>query len=344
MKISTVVGLGALLAIAPPTFGHHSFAEFNVNEIVEHEGEIVSVFWRNPHVRMSINVKEAGGDEVIWNMEAQDVNTLGRLGVSKDLIQPGQRVKFAGWRSTRQENYIGLTHLLLDGDKEIVMRMRMGPRWSNAALGGGVLSGGASVASATGDGIFRVWSFAATTPAPAFTRNPPLTPEAKAAYEAFDPITDDPVLRCVKPGMPEALTFIGPHPIEFIDQGDTILLRVESDDVTRVIHMDESRVEVQSPTPLGTSVGIWEDERTLVVRTTDISWPYIKLNGLVAVPQSTQSVITEYFRMSAGEARLTYSLTISDSKTFTLPVTAEDYHTWQLIPGAVIEPYECTLE
>src|SRR5262245_22006012 len=123
-----VVVLGLLLPLAGQ--GHHSFAEFDMNVIEEHEGEVVNVFWRNPHVRMSIRVREANGEDVLWSMEAQDINTLGRPGVSNDLIQPGQRVKFAGWPSTRQQKYIGLTHLLLDGETEIVMRMRMAPRWT----------------------------------------------------------------------------------------------------------------------------------------------------------------------------------------------------------------------
>jgi hypothetical protein len=338
-----VAVLGMLLPL--PGLGHHSVAEFNRNVIEEYEGEIVRVFWFNPHVRMSIRVRDATGQDVLWNMEAQDVNTLGRIGVSEELVQPGLRVKFAGWPSTRQEHYLGLTHLLIEGEREIVMRMRMAPRWMTTATGGGDLNTGASTSSAaTGKGIFRVWSALSASPPPPFTRNPPLTPAAHAAYEAFDPLADDPVLRCAKPGMPEAITFIGPHPIEFIDHGDTITLRIESDDVMRVIHMNEQSVDNQSATPLGLSLGSWEDERTLVVRTTRVSWPYIKVNGLVAVPQSTRSEFVEYFRLSEDETRLTYSFTISDPETFTEPVSAQDYTVWQWLPGAVIEPYECTLE
>ena len=83
---------------------------------------------------------------------------------------------------------------------------------------------------------------------------------------------------------------------------------------------------------------------SLVVTTTRVNWPYIKLNGLVAVPQSTDSEMVERFEISADGSRLSYSFTIADPATFTRPVRADNYTVWQWLPGAVVEPYECTLD
>jgi hypothetical protein len=323
---------------------HHSFAEFDQTTVVEHEGEIVSVFWRNPHVRMSIAGEDSSGNEVVWRMEAQDLNTLGRIGVSRELLEVGQRVRFAGWPSIRQDNYIALTHVLREDNTEVVMRMRMQPRWTGNAVGGGDITNDPRITDeAEADGIFRVWSFLRGN-RPAFIDDPPLTESARRAYEVFDPVSDDPVLRCAQPGMPEAITFIGPHPIEFVDEGDEIHLKIESDDVRRVIHMSgELDGEEQPPSPLGVSTGRWEDDKTLVVTTTRVSWPYTKINGLVAVPQSDESVFVERFEMSDDEQRLTLSFSMSDPASFTRTVTAESYTVWRWLPGATVEPYECTL-
>ena len=49
--------------------------------------------------------------------------------------------------------------------------------------------------------------------------------------------------------MPEAITFIGPHPIEFVFDGERVFLRIESDDSVRVIHMaDDENAAAQPPT------------------------------------------------------------------------------------------------
>ena len=53
----------------------------------------------------------------------------------------------------------------------------------------------------------------------------PFTEFALAARADWDPLVDDPALRCEPPGMP-AMMF-SPYPIQFVDRGDTILLQLE---------------------------------------------------------------------------------------------------------------------
>lgn len=335
----------SLLSVPLAADAHHSFAEYDTSVVVEHEGEVVGMLWRNPHVRLSVRSEAAGGNVVDWGMEAQDLNTLGRIGVSRDLIREGQRVRFAGYPSLKRDAYMVLTHLLLlDSGTEIVMRRNQAPRWTEDAIGGGDITSDPRLTDAApADGIFRVWSYLRNQ-TPPMTADPPLTESARAALAAFDPSADDPVLNCAQPGMPEAISFIGPHPIEFVDRGDTILLRIESDDVTRVIHMSDGLVASEQPlSPLGFSVGRWEDENTLVVTTTRVGWPWIKLHGLVAVPQSAASVTTERFTMSDNQTRLTLSFEISDPASFTRNLLAPEYEVWRWLPGARIEPYDCTL-
>ena len=51
----------------------------------------------------------------------------------------------------------------------------------------------------------------------------------KGSCEAFDPLAGHPVLRCVKPGLAETLSCIGPHPVEFVHRGDgDLVLRIEA--------------------------------------------------------------------------------------------------------------------
>ncbi len=53
---------------------------------------------------------------------------------------------------------------------------------------------------------------------------------------------------------------INPHPFEFVDEGDRIILRTELYDVERTIHMGEgARAESIPASRLGYSVGRWED-------------------------------------------------------------------------------------
>jgi hypothetical protein len=343
MKKIKAIALGIFLA---PTFAlaHHSTYEFDTDVVREFTGEIVRVQWRNPHVRMNLRVEADDGSEQIWEMEAQDVNSLDRSGVSRDLVQVGQVVRVAGSPSIRRQALL-VTNLMLPDGREILTHMSGVPRWTDDTIGDRqAVRGTPDEYVAPVENIFRAWTTTQSN-MPAFTADPPLTTAARAAYEAFDPIVDDPVLRCVAPGMPEAMTYIGPHPVEFVElsNGD-IEIRIESDDNVRVVHMSEDASAAgQPPSALGYSIGRWEGD-VLVVTTTRLNWPYFKVFGLVAAPQSEAMEIVERFEFAGAEGTLAYSFTATDPATFTEPVTAEAYHVWRYRPGVTIEPYDCTLD
>ena len=224
------------------------------------------------------------------------------------------------------------------------MHMSGSPRWKNQIIGDRqAVRGRADEFEAPVENIFRAWTTVQSN-MPGYSADPPLTVTARAAYDSFDPLNDDPVLRCIAPGMPEAMTYIGPHPVEFValDDGD-IEIRIESDDNVRVVHMDDAaRAQDQPLSSLGYSLGRWEDN-VLVVTTTRLNWPYFKVSGLVAAPQSEAMEIVERFTLDRERGELIYDFTASDPATFTEPVTADRYHVWRYRPGVQVEPYECTL-
>jgi len=88
---------------------------------------------------------------------------------------------------------------------------------------------------------------------------------------------------------------------------------------------------------LGLSKGHWDNE-TLVVKTTDIDWPWFDRTG---VPLSQSAVIEERFTPGANEAELSYDIKVTDPGTFTEPVEA--HWSWLWHPELEIQPYECTL-
>jgi len=343
MNISKTIAIGiGLLPVL--VCAHHSTYEFDTDVVTELTGELIRVNWRNPHVRMHLRVLDDEGVEEIWEMEGHDVNSLDRAGVSRDLIEAGQVVRVAGSPSTRRTALLVTNVLLADG-REVLTHMTGVPRWTDNAIGNRqAVRGTPDEYIAPVDDIFRVWTTTQSN-TPAYSADPPLTADARAVLNAFDPLVDDPVVRCVAPGMPEAMTYIGPHPISFVEQANgDIEIRIESDDNVRTIHMNEdASADDQSFSPLGYSIGRWVGD-TLIVTTTRLNWPWFKVYGIVAAPQSEAMEIVERFVLDRGEGTLTYSFTSTDSSTFTETVTADAYHVWRYRPGVSVEPYECTLD
>ena len=331
-----------LVALAPAAGAHHSQAEYDRTTVTELEGEVVQVVWSNPHVGLKLRVEAANGSDELWQMEAADLITTIRRGVPENMdLEPGDRVRVAGWPSKRRPQRLIVTNVLAPSGVEILL-VRAEPRWSERTIGGDQPATDESAADATPTGLFRVWTLDRTE-RPAFVDDPPLTESARAAIAAWNP-DDDPALRCVSVGMPRAITRTGPHPIEFVELGGDIHILMEYFDLQRVIHMRPGADPASAPpSALGYSVGRWENG-DLVVETTRVSWPYFDIRDLEFVPQSEEVVITERFKLSDDEAQLTLDISVEDPKAFTEPVTANDYAVWRARPGMRVEPYNCTLE
>ena len=91
-------------------------------------------------------------------------------------------------------------------------------------------------AAASERGIFRTWQRVRIN-LPELSELP-LTEEALSYHAVYEPLVDDPLLSCTTPGLPRAMTFAGPHPIEFFEDENEITLRMEYMNNDRVIHME----------------------------------------------------------------------------------------------------------
>jgi hypothetical protein len=163
----------------------------------------------------------------------------------------------------------------------------------------------------------------------------PLTPAARAALAAFDPLTDAPTLNCAPKGMPTIME--QPYPMEFIDQGERIVLRLEEYDTVRTIHLGSTTPADQPRSLLGHSVGRWEGE-TLVVKTTRTNWHHFNTEGVQLLSDDVELV--ERFTPAADGSRLSYELTVTDPATFTEPVVLKK--SWLSLPDVAVQRYQCT--
>lgn len=334
LTVSLVLGL-----VSTVVTGHHANVEHDTSIVLELEGQVETLVWRNPHVRLTLRVPAGDGTEQTWDLEAQDVNSLGRRGLGPEMIPQGGTIRVAGHPS-RSGNGLYVTNVLLPDGIEIRTRGNTEPRWSTQHIGfdNDPLYTEPSLDVADGSqGIFRVWL---RRQGSAFPSDLPLTPDAQAVQAAWN-AADDLTMQCVAGGMPGVMTRVSaPHPIDFVRRGTDIVIRVEVFDVERTVHMNpDMDASTQPPSPLGYSEGRWE-ENTLIVRTTRVNWPFFDSIGII--PQSESVEITERFALSDDETQLTYDLEVSDPATFTEPVSTRWEFNWR--PDMVVEHYGCILD
>ena len=330
--------------VSPVLLAHHGAVTnpvlYHAENLIELEGEMTEVLWRNPHVRGRLTVVDDAGEEAVWEVEmGPGPRGMDQRGLAEeDFIG---RVRVAGFVSRRGTNSIGTINVLLPSGVEFVQGNRE-LRWSNET----VTQTGPAVDPAleaeerrTAHSIFRTW-----------TKTPGRGPEQDALADSrdwlndrgrevnalYDPIEDNAEVSECRQGMPDYM--FDPVPIRIADEGDRITFESLEYNGRRTIYMDTATRPEPEPSPVGYSTGRWAGE-TLVVTTTHLDFPYWSEFGL---PQSNEAIILERFTPSEDGNDLEYSLTVFDPVMFTRPFTVEDNRFWA--PGREMPPYDCAVD
>lgn len=91
---------GVLPLTAAAVSAHHSFAaEYDANQPITLQGQIARIDLVNPHAWLYLEVKDADGKVVRWNVEMGAPNNLIRRGVTKATLPIGETVTVDGYRA-----------------------------------------------------------------------------------------------------------------------------------------------------------------------------------------------------------------------------------------------------
>jgi hypothetical protein len=337
------VGLSGLLAAAI-AHAHHSYVEFDDQRTVEIEGTLITAGWRNPHAVLEVQTKDAAGRVTAWQIETSPLNRFRRYGVPLEIFAVGSTVKVAGWPSKRSAARMYGTNLLSADGQELVLWLAE-PRWNANAYGLARPPVTAGAPADTGPTLFRVWASAYAIPGQpddpdasprSLFRTPlPLTEVASKVRASLDPIDVNTRIGCTPKGMPIVMS--QPTPMEFVQQDDAIVLRIEEYDTVRTIHLgDRANAAAERKTALGYSTGRWEG-KTLVITTSRVDEHYALTFGM---PLGGDAQFVERFTPSDDGSRLHYTLTITDPYMLTMPVELK--RSWVARPGEQVLPFNCT--
>lgn len=342
LSITTLSALATLIA-SPLVLAHHGAVTqpslYLTDNLVELQGEIVEVLWRNPHTRARMHVVDDNGEERLWELELvptprewelRDIN-------EEDLLGPARA---AGYISRRDPDSLGALHILLPDGREYAQGNRdlrcTGDRVASERPFVDPERAAEERRSATG--VFRTWGRRLGPRLQAEEYQNLLTDRGRELAAQFYAPRDNPELEC-QSGFAQSMQ--DPSPMAIIDEGDRILIRPAEYDVLRTVWLDPAASGTElAPTPFGFSVGRWEGD-VLVVHTTHIDFPYLDPYG---TPQSDQIEYLERYEVSEtdGEVTLNYSLTATDPLMYAEPIVLEHSRRWA--PGSVIEEFNCAHE
>lgn len=327
------------IVLGPAAADAHHAGVYDEHNVIEIDGTIVSVTWTNPHARIALDVPQEDGSMTRWLLEGTSVNALERWGLTRADLPVGAQLHARGPKSHSGRNAMVAAIVRVEARDPVLLWPDVATRLAIADTRvEGLFPPPAHPDPPQGQahGLFRVW-----TPrglARIEHASLPLTDSARRKIAAYDPLVDDPALRCVPRGMPAMLETA--YPIEFVDRGDRIVMRFEEWDGMRTIYLGPGRgPAVQEPSPYGVSFGRWENERrTLAVFTLYIDYPYFDDLG---TPQSGSVTVLERYTPSPDESRLDWEVTVTDPTSFSTPVVRRGHMAWE--PGETIKPFNCAI-
>ncbi len=108
----------SILAFSGPTFAHHgSVISYDMKKMVTMAGTVTEFQWRNPHVYIMYDVKDAQGKVVNWGAETHSpIVCENQDGWTKSTLKPGDKITISVYPSKIDTPRGLLAKIVLNGN------------------------------------------------------------------------------------------------------------------------------------------------------------------------------------------------------------------------------------
>jgi hypothetical protein len=316
-----------MAALSAPLLAHHSAAAFDTQKNVTVTGSLLKYRFANPHVYLTLEVKDDSGKTSTLDIEAGAASVLNGLGFTKDSLKTGDIVTITG--NPARNNPTGLvlgkdlykkdgTYLPLNIASKSVYEAKVN----------------ATAASIEGTWFAPMRSF---TGVMGTANRWQLTDKGRAARQGANPNVSSQA-DCIPIGEPTVMVYPVANSIDV--QKDKVVIKTDWMDTERVVYLDGRKHPAPTQTFLhGHSVGRWEG-KTLVVETTNFKEH--KSGLTTSTPSSTEKKLVERFELGEDGKTLKYSGTVEDPVYLAAP--GQFSGTWEYRPGMPFSNQKCDVE
>jgi hypothetical protein len=335
---------GLFLATVSGVAHHPLSAKFDKTKPMTLSGVVTLVDWRNPHVHIFMNVRDAKQGTLNWAVEIESPIALSQSGWNENTLKPGDAITVQGMAARNGSRQVwGNTISLAPSGKRVFnitpmapaapLQARPTPRWPDKQPRLGPIPGG----------VQGYWAYPSSTvlheagvnvPTDAYglldniadaPKVAPMQPWALGLYRLRQQrfLQDDPTyLNCKPPGgvrqyqLPEGVQLV-----EDRERQRIFVMIGGGNNNFRIIYLDGrghvGQVGGDDDNPLyyGRSVGKWDGD-TLVADTRGFNEDFWFTNG--GIPHTDQLRLMERFSRPDFDT-LKYDVTVEDPGAFTRP-------------------------
>lgn len=329
MKTTLHIVVGCVLSVltASVAVAHHSAAAFNTQQEVKTTGTVLEYRFANPHVYITLQVKNEDGSIRRVDVEAGAASVLVGLGFTKNSIKAGDVVTIVGSPGRKDPGGLMLGRELYKRDGTYIPL--------NISSRSVYASAGASASSIAGTWFSpnsEFFGYMGTT------AKWPLTEKARSAMKAAADPAATTQKDCIPIGVPGVMFYPVANTITV--RRDRVVMNVDWMGTERTIYLDGRQHPPTTQTFLhGHSVGRWDGD-TLVAETTNFSDHSMGLSA--SAPSSTQKKVIERFTLGPDRRTLLYSGVVEDPVYLSKP--AEWSGKWEYRPGMRHSNQKCDVE
>ena len=110
----------SLVFVSAPLFAHHGEANYDTEKMVSVKGTVSEFQFVNPHVQITIDVKNDKGEIEKWTGEARSPAMLARYGGwERNTIKVGDVITFYGHRTKNGTFFMRLDKIVMSDGKEL---------------------------------------------------------------------------------------------------------------------------------------------------------------------------------------------------------------------------------
>jgi hypothetical protein len=119
LAVSLLMIFGVLF-VSGPLLAHHGEANYDTTKVTTVKGTVTDFQFINPHVQISLDVKNDKGEIEKWVGEARSPRMLGRIGGwDKHTIKIGDVISASGYRTKNGNNFLRLLKIALPDGREM---------------------------------------------------------------------------------------------------------------------------------------------------------------------------------------------------------------------------------
>ena len=329
MKTTPTILLAGVLAVLSTAVAdaHHSAAAFNTQQQTKITGTVVEYRFANPHVYITLSVKNDDGSSRRVDVEAGAASVLVGLGFTKNSVKAGEVVTVTGNPGRKDPQGLMLGRELYKSDGTYIpLNISSKSVYASAATPATSIAGTWFPPNTEFFGYMgQAGKF-------------PLNEKARAAMKAAADPTATTQKDCIPIGVPGVMFY--PVASTITVRKDRVVLKVDWMSTERTIYLDGRQHPPATQTSLhGHSVGRWDGD-TLIAETTNFADHTMGLS--TSAPSSTQKKVTERFRLGPDKKTLLYSGVVEDPVYLSKP--GEWSGKWDYRPTMKHSNQKCDVE